>query len=93
MISVLQTRRKWAGERVPRIDVFLRVRVASLQYRDLWSTDAACGFFFLSYFFSFLIRLLRVTDFMEERKCLLENIGPDLQTMYDSTGLEVRFTV
>ncbi|XP_065201622.1 protein qui-1 isoform X2 [Planococcus citri] len=28
-------------------------------------------------------------DFMEERKCLLENIGPDLQTMYDSTGLEV----
>ncbi|KAK7595341.1 hypothetical protein V9T40_013166 [Parthenolecanium corni] len=26
---------------------------------------------------------------MEERKCLLENIGPDLQTLYDSTGLEV----
>lgn len=31
----------------------------------------------------------KFSDFMEERKCLLENIGPDLQTLYDSTGLEV----
>lgn len=28
-------------------------------------------------------------DFLEERRCILENVGPDLQNMYDSTGLEV----
>ncbi|BES93370.1 WD domain, G-beta repeat [Nesidiocoris tenuis] len=28
-------------------------------------------------------------DFIEERRILLENVGPDLQTHYDSTGLEV----
>lgn len=30
-----------------------------------------------------------VSDFLEERRCILENVGPDLQNMYDSTGLEV----
>ncbi|KAL4131074.1 hypothetical protein QTP88_008425 [Uroleucon formosanum] len=30
-------------------------------------------------------------DFLEERRCILENVGPDLQNMYDSTGLEVEF--
>ncbi|XP_046664661.1 uncharacterized protein LOC124357184 [Homalodisca vitripennis] len=28
-------------------------------------------------------------DFLEERRTLLENVGPELQSMYDSTGLEV----
>ncbi|XP_014253729.1 NACHT domain- and WD repeat-containing protein 1 [Cimex lectularius] len=28
-------------------------------------------------------------EFIEERRILLENVGPDLQTHYDSTGLEV----
>lgn len=28
-------------------------------------------------------------DFLEERRCILENVGPDLQNLYDSTGLEV----
>ncbi|VVC25017.1 Hypothetical protein CINCED_3A014644 [Cinara cedri] len=30
-------------------------------------------------------------DFLEERRCILENVGPDLQNLYDSTGLEVEF--
>lgn len=31
-----------------------------------------------------------VADFLEERRTLLETVGPELQNMYDSTGLEVR---
>lgn len=40
--------------------------------------------------FSIFNRSRPVADFLEERRVLLENVGPELQNQYDSTGLEVR---
>lgn len=36
-----------------------------------------------------ILNLFMFLDFLEERRCILENVGPDLQNLYDSTGLEV----
>lgn len=40
-----------------------------------------------------LLMTFIVSEFYEERRILLENIGPELQTTYDSTGLEVSVLV
>lgn len=59
--------------------------------REVKSNWVICIYNIRIYFmFTYLIEKSLLSEFPEERKQILEVVGPELQTIYDDMGIEVK---